>query len=266
MKSANRLTINHRSCIFNCMRHATFEKISTSTLRQRIAERLRKAIVEGSLRPGERVVERRLASELGCSLTAVREALVQLEAEGFITKTPNSTTHVTMLSPAEVGKSLALRRVLERFALEEATRLVSSEQIQALERCYQEVIEAADRGDREQFIRKDLAFHEAIWESANNEFLAAALRRLVRPQFAFSALRIHDGAEGNLAEIARHHLPMIEAIRSGNPNACQQAVETVVDGYAAKWRTGVTRNEEQERRTEPSVNPQSQPTDLPSAQ
>jgi DNA-binding GntR family transcriptional regulator len=250
-----------------CMRHATFEKISTSTLRQRIAERLRKAIVEGSLRPGERVVERRLASELGCSLTAVREALVQLEAEGFITKTPNSTTHVTSLSLAELEKSLALRRVLEGFALEEAARLITPEQIETMERCSVEMIEAADRGDGEQFTRKDLAFHEAIWESANNEFLVAALRRIARPQFAFAAMRINDGEEGNLSEVARNHLPLMEAMRSRDPHACRQAIEDVLDEYAAKWRAGGTRFEEnQERRTEPSVNPQSQPTDSPSAQ
>jgi len=77
------------------MNKAVLKKVSTSTLRQRTAERVRDAILDGSLPPGEKLVERELASQLVCSQATVREALVQLEAEGFITKTPNSATFVT---------------------------------------------------------------------------------------------------------------------------------------------------------------------------
>ncbi len=75
-----------------------FEKLTTATLRERIAEKMREAILTGTLREGERLVERKLASQFATSLTAVREALIELEAEGFVTKKPNAATHVTKLT------------------------------------------------------------------------------------------------------------------------------------------------------------------------
>ncbi|MBI1788074.1 MAG: GntR family transcriptional regulator, partial [Acidobacteria bacterium] len=72
----------------------TFEKLPNNTLRGRIAEKIREAILDGTLEEGERLVERKLAQEFGASLTAVREALVELETDGFIAKLPNSATHV----------------------------------------------------------------------------------------------------------------------------------------------------------------------------
>src|SRR6516225_9958389 len=77
-----------------------FQKLAKEklTLRGRIAEQIRDAILNGTLDEGERIVERKLAAQFGASLTVIREAIVQLEGEGFITKRPNSSTHVTTLS------------------------------------------------------------------------------------------------------------------------------------------------------------------------
>ena len=80
--------------------------------------------MDGTLKTGERIVERKLAAQFGASLAVVREAIIQLEAEGFITKWPNTSTHVTRLSLAETEKIFAVRKVLEGFAVEEAARLV----------------------------------------------------------------------------------------------------------------------------------------------
>ena len=89
------------------------EKLTSATLRFQTSEKIRTGILRGSLKPGERLVERDLAEQLGTSLTVVREALVQLETEGFITKRPNSATHITQLSRSEIEQILVVRRVLE---------------------------------------------------------------------------------------------------------------------------------------------------------
>ena len=87
---------------------AVFERLTTQTLRGQIAQRIRSAILNGTLKPGERLVERKLASEFGASLTAVREAVIELETDGFITKRPNAFTYVTKLSIAEIEKVFCL--------------------------------------------------------------------------------------------------------------------------------------------------------------
>src|SRR2546428_9452260 len=145
---------------------AVFEKLGTHTLRGRIAERLREAILEGSLREGERLVERQLASQLGASLTAVREALIELEADGFIFKRPNSATYVTKLSLAEAQKIFAVRRVLEGFAVEEAARLAPPERVRGLEQLYLGMMDAARLEDSKLIVKRHYARDEMVWEES----------------------------------------------------------------------------------------------------
>jgi len=70
------------------MKALGFAALENSTLRERISDVLRMAILNGSLREGSRIVERNLAGQFHTSLTAVREALIRLEAEGFVIKSP----------------------------------------------------------------------------------------------------------------------------------------------------------------------------------
>src|SRR5689334_15657308 len=92
-------------------------KVESISLRQQIAEKMRAAILNGSLHPGQRLVERKLADECQTSVTGVREALIELESDGFVIKKPGSATHVINLSVDDAEKIFAVRRVLETFAV-----------------------------------------------------------------------------------------------------------------------------------------------------
>lgn len=210
-----------------------FEKLTNSTLRSRIAEQLREAIVDGTLKEGEKIVERKLASQFGASLAVVREAIIQLESEGFITKQPNTSTYVTQLSLADTEKIFAVRRVLESFAVEEAARQASPEDIASLQRLFLEIVDAARTQDSRKFIRRDLAFHEKIWQIANNEYLQGALRRVVVPLFAFSAIRVASHRSFDLLQDANTHLPLFNAIKSKDSKAAREALQNALD----LWRS-----------------------------
>jgi DNA-binding GntR family transcriptional regulator len=216
-----------------------FEKLTTATLRERIAEKMREAILTGVLREGERLVERKLAAQFATSLTAVREALIELEAEGFVTKKPNAATHVTRLTLDGAEKIFALRRLLEAFAVEEAARLVTPERVENLERQYQDMIEAAMQKNTPGFIRTDYSFHEKIWEAAGNEYLTAALERVVVPIFAFSAMRISSRQAFDLKQDAQSHLPILEAIKRKDPEAASKAFLCALEEWLSKTRAYV---------------------------
>ncbi len=216
-----------------------FEKLTTATLRERIAEKMREAILTGTLREGERLVERKLASQFATSLTAVREALIELEAEGFVTKKPNAATHVTKLTLEGAEKIFVLRRLLEAFAVEEAARRAAPEQIQKLERHYRDMLEAATKKSTRTFIRKDFAFHEKVWEAAGNEYLAAALERIVVPIFAFSAMRVDSRQAFDLKQDALSHLPMLKAIKAKDPEAARKAFLASLEEWLFKTRAFV---------------------------
>jgi DNA-binding GntR family transcriptional regulator len=185
-------------------------KLVQATLRQQIVKEIRQAIINRTLLPGERLVERTLAERLGTSLTAIREALIQLETEGLITKKTNATTHVTKLTLDEVEQIYAVRRVLERYAFEEAARVADQSSISRLKELYKESLQIAKAGDDIAYISADLRWHEAVWEATKNYCLVETLRRVVVPLFGFSAITTHHGF--NLKQDVQTHTPLLNAI------------------------------------------------------
>jgi DNA-binding GntR family transcriptional regulator len=201
----------------------TSKKISTATLRQQIVQEVRQAILNGTLHPGERLVERNLAVSLGTSLTAAREAMIQLESEGLITKRPNSTTHVTQLSPEEISQIFAVRRVLEEFAFVEAARHGTAQENSKLEQIHTRALRFAEAADARAYIGQDLAWHEAVWRMAHNPFLYASLNRAILPLFGFSVIGVAMQEGFDLVEDARNHEPLLQAIASpGLSGSCRE--------------------------------------------
>jgi DNA-binding GntR family transcriptional regulator len=196
-----------------------FEKLPTRTLRTRIAERMRAAMLSGKLRPGDRLVERKLAAQFGASLTAVREALISLETDGLVIKTPNAATYVTKLSLEDIRKIFALRAILEPFAVQEATRVASDGQLLELENIYFEMVDAARKDDRQEYIKNDSRWHESIWEITGNQYLQTALKRLVLPAFGYTSMRFVSGSSFDLISDAHSHFPVMQAIKSRDPDA-----------------------------------------------
>ena len=219
--------------------HTAFEKLSAGTMRARVADRLREAILLGSLPLGKKVVERELASRLEVSVTVIREALIQLEAEGFITKRPNAATYVTQLSPEDTQKVFEIRRVLEGYAVEEAARRVTLEQIRALEALYLEMVDAARAGDLRLFMQKDYDWHCAVWESTGNDQLVAALRRIVLPLFAFATIRLGSASEFDLLADAQAHQALLVALRRKQPAASREALEAALRQWSDQTNTWV---------------------------
>ena len=221
-----------------------FQQLTSVTLRGRIAEILRDAILNGTLREGERIVERKLAAQFSTSLTAVREALIELESEGFVVKKPNSATYVTKISLESAERIFRVRRLLEVHALEEAARLATPASLQKLERVYLDLVDAARSEHSQLFIRTDYLLHETIWLMSGNEYLHAALRRVVLPVFAATAIRIVSRRPFDLIQDAQLHLPMIEVIRNRNVEAAKPVVERAMDEWLAQFRLYLNNGDE----------------------
>lgn len=209
----------------------TFSALGSHTLRGRIAEEIRQAIFNGSLPEGARIVERRLAEQFGASLTAVREAIVELETEGFITKRPNSTTHVTKLRRSDTHKIFEVRRILEAFAVQQAALHMTDEALAGIDKLYSELLATASKGDGKTYINRDFEWHRAVWQSSDNEYLANALRRVVVPLFALSAVHVIGRSAIELVRDACSHLPLLEALRSRDPEAAHEALRAALTSW-----------------------------------
>jgi DNA-binding GntR family transcriptional regulator len=212
----------------------TSKKISTATLRQQIVQEVRQAILNGTLHPGERLVERNLAASLGTSLTSAREAMIQLESEGLITKRPNSTTHVTQLSPEEISQIFAVRRVLEEFAFVEAAKHGTTQENTKLEQIHMKALRFAEAGDARAYIGQDLAWHEAVWRMSHNPYLYASLSRAILPLFGFSVIGVAMQEGFDLVEDARNHEPLLTAIAAHDVAATRRAYRAAADNWSVE--------------------------------
>ena len=222
-----------------------FEKLAPNTLRRRIARQVREAILTGTLKAGERLIERKLATAMGASLTAVREALIELESEGFILKKTNLGTYVTKMSLEDVEKVFQVRRVLEAYAAGEAARHGTVAQVEKLESIYLEMVDAARAKNASLFNQQDMGWHLLAWEMSGNEYLQAALRRVVLPYFAFIAIRIEAVDPLSLLRDANEHLPILEAIKAKDAEGAQHAFISTLDDWLAITRAEFAQVSEQ---------------------
>ena len=207
-------------------------KLNNQPARHQVAEKIRESILDGSLIPGERLVERKLAETLGTSQSAIREALIQLELEGHVSKKPNSATFVTDFSQRDLENTISVRRTLECFAAEEAARQSTPADIEKLEELYQQSQTAVRARDFQKYIRGDLSWHIAMWEATHNDCLVECLRRVVVPLFGFSAIRVAMQPGFNLAEDLQDHRVLLDAIAAGEPEKAKRAFHMAMKDWA----------------------------------
>jgi DNA-binding GntR family transcriptional regulator len=201
---------------------AVFGRLAYNSIKDRVAEEVREAILNGALGRGERIVERKLAEQFSTSLTAIREALIELEAEGYVTKRPNRATHVIEFSSSAVDEIFAFRRIVETAAVEEAARVASPEQTQILRDASDKLLEAARAGDPRSYLQKDLLVHEILWKISNNEYLEIALKRVIRPFFAFTVIHVSVPSQLDLVEDAMLHLGFVDPVISRDPKLARK--------------------------------------------
>jgi DNA-binding GntR family transcriptional regulator len=154
-----------------------------------IAEMIRRLILSGELRPGERVVESRIAKQLGVGQPTVREALVALEHEGLISRKTNQGCHVTAFTRDEIEDILRIREQLEALAVEQAIDRASDDDLRQLELLAHEMARVAKENDAQSFHSCDQLFHETLWRASGNPFLARLLSQTMLPLLAFLFIR-----------------------------------------------------------------------------
>lgn len=148
------------------------------SLRDQVADELRDRIVNGALEPGQRLVERVLAQELEVSRVPVRDALVQLKGEGFVTEVPRKGAFVTSMSEHDVRELFNVREALEVLAVRLATEGQDRHGLRRLREILDESASAIRASDAVEVGRCNQAFHDQITAMAHNDLLASILEPL----------------------------------------------------------------------------------------
>jgi DNA-binding GntR family transcriptional regulator len=185
--------------------------------------------------PGERLVERTLGTEMGASVTAVREAIIQLEAEGLITKRTNTTTHVTVLTADEIAQTFVVRHALERVAMIEAAKRANANDLRRLTELISRMLGAAHQKMSGLYVQHDFAWHEAVWEVSGNKVLSSTLRRIVLPLFGLSSVRVVAQKNYDLVEDAHLHVAILDALERNDPDGAAEAFDRGI----TEWQSQV---------------------------
>jgi DNA-binding GntR family transcriptional regulator len=187
------------------------ELIQPISKRDQVVKAMKDAILSGTIEPGASIVESKIAQQLGAGVPLIREALIELEHQGFVQRTPYKGTTITKLSPVDVRRIFALRVEMEALAIEWAKENTTEADVEYLRQTIRKMEEAAKVLDLPQFYEGDLAFHRKIWSLSGNPYLADALERLVVPLFAFFLMKT-SRQQASYVDSACMHAKIVEAM------------------------------------------------------
>ncbi|GHA50880.1 GntR family transcriptional regulator [Streptomyces purpurascens] len=181
-------------------------------VRERVTAELRQEIIAGSLRPGDRLVERELAERLGVSRVPVREAIRALVAEGFVHfETPRRTV-VRRLTPTDVKELFELREALEVYAAGLAASRATPEDLAEVQELLDRAAAATEAEDAEVITDVNSRLHDRIVAMAGNSLLTEALEPVA------GRLRWMTRRNEEWPQLLVEHRELYEAIASGDPD------------------------------------------------
>jgi DNA-binding GntR family transcriptional regulator len=188
------------------------------SLREAVVQELRERILTRALLPGQRLVERDLSTQLEVSRIPLREAILQLEAEGLVFVRPRRGAFVASFPEQELEDFFAIREALEPVAARLATARATSVDLEAMRRHLDAETSALKRGDVEALDTASTAIHTAIAEAADSSLLVSVMRPLgIRARWQVGLQRVLD-----LHAIRDEHAQLYEAIANGEAEAAAQ--------------------------------------------
>lgn len=191
--------------------------------RQEAYEKIHSAILGGEFLPRERLVPSRIAKQLKMSRTPVREALQQLEVQGFVTPAPGGGMMVRDYSSVEVQEFYELREAMECGAIELVCQRITEEQLAAAQKCHEAMNETARRGDLDKLLELNATFHmDLLYGTAGNERLRGMIKSL-RDRFLEKKLIRASMAE-DWATKMEQHAKILEAVRERDQSLAREIV------------------------------------------
>lgn len=192
------------------------------TLREQIADAIRDAIIKGILQPEERVAEAEMANKFNISRTPIREAIRQLETEGFIKVQAHRGAYVAPITEKDVREFYEIKSLLEGYAAKLACMRMSEEDIKKLEDLNNRLEDAHKKGEWRIAFKLHNEFHDKFLRNCGNEKLYQVLFALTQQFQRFRiALTMSGKIEGSIAQ----HKEIVNAFRKRNADLAEKLVK-----------------------------------------
>lgn len=208
-------------------------------LRDIVFEHLRSAILNGDLKPSERLMEVQIAEQLGVSRTPVREAIRKLELEGLVVMVARKGAYVAGVSIKDILDVLEVRGVLEGLSASLAAKRMTEEELEELKETANQFEVCLNNEDVEGMIETDMQFHDKILRGTNNQKLIQIAQSLQEQVHRFRITYFSEYKKSkNLLE---EHQNIVEAIMNRDSEEAQKvakyhinALEDIIINFANK--------------------------------
>lgn len=207
-----------------------------TSLSEKAYRHIRRRVFSGDLEPGDRLVNRTLAKELGTSFIPVREAISRLASEGVVQQVAGAGAFVRTISRQEISEIYDVRELFEPYAAGQAARLMTAHELAELESLLREWEElgetvlgrkrGATSADLDRWLEINERFHEVMIAASRNRFLSKVTNDVQVLAACFAA---HRGSPRLLSEeliqsTLASHRRLIELLRKGESEAAEKLV------------------------------------------
>ncbi len=192
------------------------------SLTSKIFNILRDDILNGRYKEGEKLVEAKLAEDLGVSRTPVREALKQLELDGIVENLPNRGVIVMGISMQDIEDIFEIRSAIEGISARWAADRITDQELGALKETYELMEFYTFKKDLEKFAEINTKFHEIIYKATKSRYLEQVLKDF---QYYMKKTRIKSlQVEGRINDSLAEHKIILEAFLARDKKKAQEAL------------------------------------------
>ena len=191
-------------------------------LREQVHKRLKDSIVNEVLPPNKRLIEEKIAAEMGTSRTPVREAMQKLEKEGLIHKLPRGGYAISVITISDIEEVFGIRSILEGHAAYLATLRVTDEDIKALEEIVRKEEKRLTEKNTDELVTLNTEFHEKLYKAARSAKLYGMINDLRDYIYRFRIIifRYPDMAEISIQD----HKDMISLMKAKRATKVERLV------------------------------------------
>lgn len=188
-----------------------------------LVEFIKQQILEGELNPGDRIIETKMAKDLGISQTPVREAIRQLSGEGIVTIVPNRGPLVRAFNMQDVFEIYSLRAVYEGLAIRLAVEHASDESIQHLQHFYEEMKVKLHDDSVSSLLQDSVYIHQSIIQLSNHERLINVYKTI---SFQISLVNRILGSTSTKQKEIDQHWELIDALIRRDPDHAERVMRS----------------------------------------
>lgn len=212
------------------VRGSGLDRLEHRSLRDRVVDAIREGIISGRLRPGQKVPEQELATQLGVSRTPIREAIRILEQQGLVESRPKNGTYIAEVDLRDVVNGLLVRTSLEQLAVTQVLEVLDPsawlELCDRLDSIVDRMDEAVARANPVAAAEHDIRFHTTLIEAAENRYLSQTWTLVGLPFLIWTPERdMYPQTPADWVEgFTRRHQELVVALRSRDRDICTSAI------------------------------------------